>query len=84
MKSKDFALVLVMVFIGAVAALIVSHLIFSSPKNRQQTAEAVDPISSQFSPPPAKYFNSGANNAAPNIQIGDSNNSNPFNSSTSQ
>jgi ABC-type phosphate transport system substrate-binding protein len=78
MKSKDLALVLVMVFIGAIAALIVSHFLFGSPSSKQQTAEIVDPITADFSAPPQKYFNTSAVNAAPQIQIGGSNNPNPF------
>ncbi|HKU19214.1 MAG TPA: hypothetical protein VJP80_08185 [Candidatus Saccharimonadales bacterium] len=79
MKSKDLTLVLVMVFIGAIAAFIVSHFLFGSPSSRQQTAEVVDPITADFATPPQKYFNTNAVNAAPQIQIGNSNNPNPFN-----
>ncbi len=79
MKSKDFALVLVFVFIGAVLAIVASHFLLSSPANRQQTAEVVDPISAQFSAPPLKYFNPNAVNAAPQIHIGNTTNPNPFN-----
>ena len=82
MKSKDVSLILIMVFIGAVVAILVSHLVFNSPTSRQQTAETVDSISAQFSTPPDKYFNSSAINPAPNINIGDNNNNNPFNSSS--
>ena len=80
MKSKDVALIGVMVFIGAIVALIVSHLIFATPKSRQQTAELVDPITSEFNQPPAAYFNPHASNPAPEIQIGNANNPTPFNS----
>ena len=80
MKQKDIALVLVVVFISIVVALIASRMIFSSPKNRQQKAEVVDVISPEFSLPPTKYFNTKAINPTQQIQIGDSNNPNPFNS----
>ncbi|HSX35888.1 MAG TPA: hypothetical protein VLH84_03055 [Patescibacteria group bacterium] len=82
MKNKDFALVLVMVGIGAIVALIVSHFTFSSASARKQNGEVVDAISSQFSPPPAKYFNPSATNPAPEIQTGNSSNPNPFNGSS--
>ena len=79
MKQKDLALVIVMVFVSAVVALIVSRWLFASPQNRQQTAEVVDVIGPDFSLPSAKYFNVNAMNPTQQIQIGESNNPNPFN-----
>jgi hypothetical protein len=80
MKQKDFALILVMVFIGGIAALIISNIFFGSPKNRQQTAEVVDVITPDFPPPPTKYFNANSVNPTQQIEIGGSTNPNPFNS----
>lgn len=80
MKQKDWALVLVMAFIGAVLSLLASNMLFSSPKNRQQTAEVVDPISANFPSPPSKYFNQSAINPTEPVQIGNGTNPNPFNS----
>jgi methionine-rich copper-binding protein CopC len=57
MKQKDIILVVVMVLIGAAVAVAVSRLTFSTPKNREQTAEVVDAISTDFPEPPKKYFN---------------------------
>ncbi len=79
MKQKDLTLILVMVFIGVIVALVVSRLIFSSPKNREQTVEVVDVISSEFSEPPARYFNAESTNPTQQIEIGTGNNPNPFN-----
>lgn len=79
MKQKDLALILVMVFIGVIVALIVSRLIFATPKNREQTVEVVDVISPEFSEPTAKYFNAESVNPTQQIEIGNSNNPNPFN-----
>lgn len=73
MKQKDVALIGVMVLVGAVVSLIVSRVIFSSPKNRQQTAEIVDVITPDFPAPPPKYFNSNAVNPAQPITIGSDN-----------
>jgi hypothetical protein len=73
MKQKDIALIGVMVLIGAVVALVISRLIFSSPKNRQQTAEVVDVITPEFPAPPPKYFNSNAVNPAQPITLGTDN-----------
>jgi hypothetical protein len=70
MKQKDLALIGVMVLIGGAISLAVSNFIFSSPKNRQQTAEVVDVITPEFSTPPPKYFNSNAINPAQPITLG--------------
>jgi hypothetical protein len=80
MKQKDWALVLVMAFVGAVVSLLVSNMLFASPKNRQQSAEIVDPITANFPAPPSKYFNPSAINPTQPVQVGGSTNSNPFNS----
>lgn len=79
MKQKDLALVLVVVFISIVVALVVSRMIFASPKNRQQTAEKVDVISPDFALPPSEFFNARSVNPTQQIKIGNSNNPNPFN-----
>ena len=79
MKQKDWALVLVMAFIGAIVSLFVSRLLFASPKNTKQTAEVVDPISANFPSPPSKYFNQSAINPTQPVQIGNATNPNPFN-----
>lgn len=79
MKQKDFALILIMVFISAVIALVISRWIFSSPQNREQTAEVVDVINSDFSLPSDRYFNANSVNPTQKIEIGGSNNPNPFN-----
>lgn len=70
MKQKDIALILVMVFIGAVLALAISKFVFSAPSSREQTAEIVDKINTDFPAPPQKYFNSNANNPAQPITLG--------------
>jgi hypothetical protein len=79
MKQKDLVLILVMAFVSVVAALILSHLFFSTPKNRQQTAEVVDVITPDFTLPPSKYFNRLSVNPTQQIEIGGSTNPNPFN-----
>ena len=84
MKQKDVALVLVMIFIGALFAFLISNWVFSSPKNREQTAEVVDTINASFPPPPPKYFNSSSINPTQQIEIGGNSNPNPFNAKPSQ
>lgn len=79
MKQKDLVLILVMAFIATVIALIASRLIFSSPKDRQQTAEVVDVIRPEFLAPSQKYFNANSVNPTQQIEIGGTSNPNPFN-----
>ncbi len=78
MKQKDLALVLVIVFISAAASLVVSRLLFASPKNQTQKAEKVDIISAEFTEPSRKYFNADSINPTQQIQIGSNSNPNPF------
>ncbi|HEX9153249.1 MAG TPA: hypothetical protein VF809_00330 [Candidatus Saccharimonadales bacterium] len=78
MKQKDVALILVLVFVSGVMSFLVSRWVFGKPANRQQKAEIVDVISSDFSLPPTKYFNNNSIDPTQLIQIGDANNPNPF------
>jgi hypothetical protein len=75
MKQKDIALILVVVFISAVASFVVSNMIFASPSNRQQQVEVVDS-------PDVRYFNNNSIDPTQLIQIGNNNNTNPFNGSS--
>lgn len=79
MKQKDVILIIVIVFISAVASLIVSNLLFGSKQNRQQTVEVVEPITDEFPIPDTKYFNASSVNPTQLIQIGENNNPSPFN-----
>ncbi|HSW75403.1 MAG TPA: hypothetical protein VLG16_06080 [Candidatus Saccharimonadales bacterium] len=79
MKQKDIALIIVIVFISAVASFFLSNLLFASPQNRQQEVEVVEPISANFPTPNSKYFNNQSINPTELIQIGNSTNPNPFN-----
>ena len=80
MKQNDIALIAVACFISVVLAFLVSRWLFSSPQSREQTAEVVDVITPEFSPPPAQYFNANSVNPTQLIQIGGGGNPNPFNS----
>jgi len=74
MKQKDVALVLIMVFISAILALVISKFVFSAPQNREQKAEVVDEITPDFSTPPTKYFNAQSVDPAQPISVGTNNN----------
>jgi hypothetical protein len=78
MKQKDLALIIVIAFIGAIASLFVSKLIFVSPKDRQQQVEVVQPITADFPQPSPAYFNSSSIDPTKVITIGQNANSNPF------
>lgn len=84
MKQKDIVLILVMVFIGAVGAFLVSKWVFSSPGNREQKAEIVDVITADFPQPPPAYFNADSINPTQQIEIGGTTNPNPFNTKPQQ
>ena len=78
MKQKDIALIIVIAFISAVASFLLSGALFGKPSARQQKAEVVDVITSDFSLPDSKYFNSSSIDPTQLIQIGNSTNPNPF------
>jgi hypothetical protein len=78
MKQKDIALIAVIAIISGVISFMVSGWIFAKPADRKQKAEVVDVIASDFSLPDSKYFNPHAIDPTQLIQIGDSNNPNPF------
>jgi hypothetical protein len=79
MKDKDYALILVIVFLSGVISFIISGKIFVTPANRQQKVQTVDIIDSSFQKPSEKYFNKDSIDPARFVQIGDNNNQNPFN-----
>ena len=81
MKQKDIVLIIVVVFVSGVISLVLSNMLISSPKNRQEQVEVVEPISAEFDTPEKddKYFNSQAIDPTQIIRIGDSNNQQPFN-----
>lgn len=79
MKQKDIAVLIVVIVISAGMSLAVSHFVFASPQNRQQTKAVVEVIDAAFPQPDARYFNKSSVNPTQLIQIGNSTNSNPFN-----
>jgi len=78
-KQKDLTLIAVVVFASTIVSLVLSRFVFSSPQNRNLTAEKVDVIQPDFTSPSLKYFNDQAVNPTQQIQIGDTTNPNPFN-----
>lgn len=80
MKQKDLALILVIAFISGVVSFFASHLLFTSAGTRKQQVETVDAISTDFTLPEKKYFNSDAIDPTQLIQIGVPGSQDPFKS----
>ena len=80
MKQKDLVLIIIVVFFSGIFALLLTQLVLVPKKNRELTAQKVDPISAEFKKPETddKVFNSQAINPTKLIQIGDSSNKDPF------
>lgn len=81
MKQKDIVLIAGIIVFSAIVSLLISKVIFTSPKNRQQQVEVVQPITADFPKPDKQYFNSSAFDPTQLITIGQNANPNPFSSS---
>lgn len=78
MRQKDILLLAVVAIVSGVFSLVLSNMLFSSPKQRSQQVEVVDKITSDFPKPNQKYFNAESVDPAQPVQIGTSTNANPF------
>ena len=81
MKQKDVAMIMVIAFVSAIISLVVSRLLFTTPQNQEQQVEVVPAITADFPAPDSRYFNSSSIDPTQLIQIGNNNNTNPFNGS---
>lgn len=84
MKQKDIALIIAVIFFSAVVSILISRAIFSSPQNRQQQAEVVQPITANFPKPDSRYFNANSFDPTQHITVDQNANPNPFNSTSPQ
>jgi hypothetical protein len=79
-KQKDIVLIIVVAFVSAVIAFVLSNILFGSPARSQQKAEVVDPISANFPTPDQRYFNGNSVDPTQTITIGNGQtNQSPFN-----
>ncbi len=78
MKSRDFGLIAISVILAIILSVIVSKFVFVTHSSGQ-TVEVVPLISSTFSQPDPRYFNSNSLDLTQFISIGNSANPNPFN-----
>ncbi len=79
MKQKDIALIIAIAAISGILSFVASHYIFTTPANRQQAVAVVDPITTNFTTPDPKFFNANSIDPAKLIEVGNGNNTNPFN-----
>lgn len=79
MKQKDIALIIVVVAVSGVVSFFVAQFLFLKPEDRQVKAEYVQPITDTFTQPDKKYFNANSIDPTQPIQIGDGNNTAPYN-----
>lgn len=78
MKSNDFLLIAVVAIVSGVFSVLLSNMLFTPKSSKELSAQVVDPITADFQTPDKRYFNDQAINPTQLIQIGDSNNPNPF------
>jgi hypothetical protein len=83
MKQKDIALITVIIFISAIASLLISKTLFGGEQSHSQQAEVVQPITAEFPKPDTHYFNDKAFDPTKRITVGPNANPDPF-SATSQ
>jgi hypothetical protein len=78
MKKNDIALIALIVSISLLVSYFVVKAIIGNPKGQQVSAEVVEPISPDITPPSNKIFNRDAINPTVVIQIGNPSNQQPF------
>ncbi len=84
MKQKDIALIVAVVIISGTVSFLLSKVLFGVPKDRQTKVEVVQAINDSFPPPDTRYFNSDAIDPTQKIIIGDTQNTQPFNTQNGQ
>jgi hypothetical protein len=79
MKQKDWLTLSLFIALSAVLSLFVSGQFFSTPEDRAQKVEVVEPIATTFQDTDQRYFNSDTINPGHRDEANDSGNtSDPF------
>ena len=78
MKQKDIATLALIVGLSIVVSVVISNLLITSPKNRQQKVEIVEKLSSNFDRPDDKVFNKEAINPTQTVRIQTGQDGNPL------
>lgn len=84
MKQKDVAMIIVIAAVSAIISLVVSKFLFATPVKQHTQVEIVPAITATFPTPDSRYFNTNSIDPTQLIQIGNNNNTNPFNGTGSQ
>jgi hypothetical protein len=84
MKKNDIALIAGVAVVTAIFSLIITSLLFSSPKHRGDNVPVAQPITTTFpdvknDPDYSSFLNTNALDPAQPVQVGKSQNSQPFN-----
>lgn len=77
MKQKDIIVIIVVTFVAAVLAFVVSKVAIPSGARNQQK-EVVQSITPDFQTPDQRFFNANSIDPTLQIQIGNNNNNDPF------
>ncbi len=83
MKQKDISILLVVVFVSVVLAFFTSKYAISYSSDNTQQVDVVPTISDSFTTPSTQFFNPSSIDPTQLIVIGNANNIQPFNSSSS-
>ena len=78
MKQKDIAVIVAVAGLSTIIALIMANSLIANPKNRHAEVLVLDSISSDFPKPDSKYFNTNSIDPTKTVEIGNSNNLQPF------
>lgn len=77
MKQQDIAVVIIIVFFAGIFSFVITNK-FVAPSNKKLEAQVVEPITSEFTVPDSKVFNSEAINPTKLIEIAPNANNQPF------
>jgi hypothetical protein len=69
MKSKDIAILVILIGISGLASFFASNLLFGSKKSLVTKVEVVGPVTSEFSYQDKPYFSGNPLNPTKNIQV---------------
>jgi hypothetical protein len=78
-KQKDIALILVISFVSLIFGVVASNLLFNGKDSKNLTSDVVTAITTDFTEPDKKYFNSNSVDPTQIIRIGENTNQQPFN-----
>ena len=78
LKQSDFAMLVLVVAIAMSFAYFIGNSLINTPQSRSVKVETVVPITSDFPPPSSDVFVADYINPTELIEIGNSNNEQPF------